>query len=387
MPGMGQTYLSEMSLGIPMRSGFSPCPREVWQGLCDADPTSTFYHTPDWLEVTSTYLRQYGLGGSRAQKAQEWATTEVAPWHFRSDSFSAVLPLLRRRRWGAWHYFSPFGTYTSLVCAQALDASQRLEIEGRLAQANLLLTSSPFTWNAVRVGKALHHSIQAVDLAQVDPAHPMRDWEEGQQRRVRVARRSGVTLRQAQSESDWQAYDDLYRGSLERWGDATTLAYHKGLFDLLRNRLANSPRMILWLAEIPAEAAKAAGKPMVHSERVVAAGYLTFYHQGHVVPWHGAGDKDFFRYGVTQALFYHLIEDAARRGFRYFDLTGSSGLSGVASFKSRFGTRALSFEGSLNQVGLYGALARAKQWWRGAQPHQANSQDAVPSEKKSGEEA
>ncbi len=364
-----------MPFGIPDPPNYAPCPRETWQSLCDADPASTFYQTPNWLETTCHYLNSEECRQQSQSKGREHTPSspvEVASWLFATPQGNVVLPLLRRRRFSAWHYFSPFGTYTAPVFPGQLSPAEKSSLIRSLKRVNIQLTSSPFTANAVQFGKPLDYAIQAVDLTRLDPANPMRDWEEGQQRRVRVSRRSGVTLRKAEDESDWKHYFALYQSSLARWGENTTVAYDYSLFDALRLRLKNSPSMALWLAEIPAKAARDAlaesvgtdttdsPNPILSDAPVIAAGYLTFYHQGHVVPWHGAGEKAYFRYGVTQALFHHIMADAARNGYRHFDLTGSSGLQGVASFKSRFGTREISFQGSLNQVGLYGCLARAK---------------------------
>jgi|GEM_PF-2721866 len=322
---------------------YQACPQDLWEGLCAQDGSCTFYQTPDWLHLASSYLKSQMPG---------FHTAEVAPWLFDLPEGPAVLPLLRRKRFGAWHYFSPFGTYSAPVTPSVLSPESREKMRAGLRRVNLLLTSSPFTANAVQVGKPLEHVIQVVDLTSVDPDRPMRDWEEGQRRRHRVSQRSGVVVRRAEGEADWRRYFELYQESLQRWGEKATLAYGWDFFAAMRDRLQGRSCMQLWLAEIPSGSEAAVSG--------IGAGYLTFYHNRHVIPWHGAGSKAFFPFGVTQALFYHLIQDAARKGYAHFDLTGSSGLSGVEAFKSRFGTQEKKFQGSWNRVGLYGLLSR----WR-----------------------
>ncbi len=334
-----------MVLAVP----FSPCPEDLWARLCSEDPSCTFYQTPAWLNTAAEHFRGHGD-----------ASVEVAPWSFSLPEGPAVFPLLRRRRFGAWHYFSPFGTYSAPAFAGTLSPAGKAAIAASLSRANVLLTSSPFSPNAVQIGRPLDFAIQAVDLLKLDANNPMRDWEEGQQRRVRVSRRSGVTVRAAQGEADWRRYFELYQESLERWGDTTTSQYPWSLFDALRRLSETHSGITLWLAEVPAETLRQAGLPAQGDSPEIGAGYLTFYHQLHAVPWHGAGGKAYFRFGVTQALFHHMMADAKQGGYAHFDLTGSSGLGGVASFKSRFGTREIAFQGSLNQVGLYGILARLR---------------------------
>lgn len=333
---------------------FSPCPEALWLRLCAEDLSCTFYQTPAWLQLAAEHFQARGEAG-----------VEVAPWSFSLPEGPAVFPLLRRRRFGSWHYFSPFGTYSAPVFAGTLSDAGKAAIAASLRRVNVLLTSSPFSPNAVQIGRPLDFAIQAVDLLALDPENPMRDWEEGQQRRVRVSRRSGVTVRAAQGEADWRRYYALYQESLERWGDAATAHYPWSLFEALRRLSESHAGVTLWLAETPAATLRQAGLPTQGENPEISAGYLTFYHQRHAVPWHGAGGKAYFRFGVTQALFHHMMADAQRRGFVHFDLTGSSGLGGVASFKSRFGTRDIAFQGSLHQVGLYGVLARLRASWRG----------------------
>lgn len=347
-----QAYLSAMPSGT--RESFQPCPEALWLSLCRDDKTCTFYQTPDWLHVAADYLRSKGGLDQSVEVAPLWLETGEGP---------VVMALLRRRRFGVWHYFAPFGTYSAPLFHGVLTQAGKNQIRSALSRLNVLLPSSPFTPNAVQVGRPLPYVIQAVSLANVDPANPMRDWDEGQQRRVRVSRRTGVTVRRATQESDWRRYYALYQESLERWGDAATSVYDYALFDALRRGIDDDERMALWLAEVPRSAFEGGESRPPESENqesIISAGYLTFYHNRHVVPWHGSASKSAFRFGVSQALFHHMIADATRRGFAYFDLTGSSGLQNLVEFKSRFGTQEMPFEGSLNRVGLYGLLAQCK---------------------------
>jgi CelD/BcsL family acetyltransferase involved in cellulose biosynthesis len=301
------------------------CPESLWEELCRADPACTFYQTPAWHRIAARHYR-----------------AESIPLLFRFKSRDACLPLLRRRHWGMTRYFSPFGAYTAVICPTPLEPPDLAAISADLKKLPLHLISSPFTPNRVGAGRASLSRIQIIDLNALDPDNPMRDWEEGQRRRVRVAQREGLNVRLGESDADWDRYFELYRISLGRWGSKATTAYPKALFDDIRASLAKSPAMKLWLAEHKGE---------------VGAGYLTFYHQRHVVPWHGAADPRFFQLGAAQSLFLAMIRDALSRGFSVFDLTGSGGISGVESFKSRFGTKALEFESYLNRPGVLGALA------------------------------
>ncbi len=308
------------------------CPEPLWEELCRADPTCTFYQTPSWLRIAA-----------RNDQA------EIAPLLFRPGGEPACLPLLKKRRWGSDRYYSAFGTYAATVCGKQLGSEALASISRQLGDLNLHLVSSPFTHNPVVVGKANPSRVQVIDLTGLDSENPMRDWGEDQRRRVRVAQREGVKVRPAETPGEWDRYYELYRLSLERWGGKTTVAYPKSLFGDFRASLADNPAMRLWVAEHQGE---------------IGAGYLTFYHNRHVVPWHGAADKRFFLLGVAQMLFHDMIADAIRRGFRVFDLTGSGSLAKVEAFKSRFGTRTIEFASSRNRVGTARFLGRVGDFLR-----------------------
>ncbi len=301
---------------------------ELWNSLIQKDPTTTFFQTPNWFNIAA---RHYAA--------------EIFLFTFPVAGTFACLPLLRKRRYGAYRYFSPFGTYAALLCEQKLDLESIAFIQRDLEQYNLQLTSSPFTQNPIVVGKRIPAKVQVIDLAALDPANLMREWDEGQRRRTRVAKREGVKVRRAVSLSDWDAYFRLYQLSVERWGGAARVVYPHNLFEDIRATCGQNSEMVLWLAEHGGE---------------VGAGYLTFYHGSHVIPWHGGADERFFALGATQILFLTIIEDAKNRGYSIFDLTGSGGLSGVEAFKARFGTSTMEFDSSLNQVGMYGVLVGLK---------------------------
>ena len=309
-----------------MTPGF--CTESLWARLCQEDATCTFYQTPDWHRIAARHYE-----------------AESVPFLFRFENTAACLPLLKKRRWGRDVYFCPFGTYSALICPRQLGSDELEVVTSQIKKLNLHLISSPFTSNVVTVGKELVSKVQIIDLASLNPENPMRDWDEGQRRRVRVAVRNNLTVRTAQSEAEWNRYYELYRLSLQRWGKKATGVYPKALFDNIRNSLDGNPAMRLWVAEREGE---------------IGAGYLAFYHNRHVVPWHGAADEKFFQWGATQTLFLNMIQDALRRGFSIFDLTGSGGLQGVEAFKSRFGTRTIEFKSSLNHPGLSGLLARCR---------------------------
>ncbi len=300
------------------------CPEPLWEELCRADPTCTFFQTPAWHGIAARYYQ-----------------AESIPLLFKFGDQVACLPLLRKRRWGFYRYFSPFGTYTALVAATQLKPEVLHSIEKSLRNLHLDLVSSPFTVNPLSVGTSKISRVQVIDLKALDPNNLLRDWEEGQQRRLRVARREGVEVRLANSSAEWERYFELYQLTLKRWGDKTRVRYAKNLFDDIQLLITKKIEVKLWIAE---------------HQNQIGAGYITFYHNRHVIPWHGAADNAFFSKGATQSLFFTIINDALQKGYAYFDLTGSGGLAGVEVFKSRFGTKTVEFRSSLNRPGIWAVV-------------------------------
>ena len=329
---------------------FPLCPIPLRESLAREDSSATFFQTPAWHRLAAAHFNR-----DRA--------TEMAPLLFEfargGETVQACLPLLRDRRWGRDRYFSPFGTYTALLCPDTLEAAERAHIEARLTGLNLHLAGSPFTRNPLFAGGAeaakrarTPSRTQVIDLTPEHAESPTRDWENDPRRRLRIARENGVSARaSAGSEADWDAYYNLYLKSLRRWGAGATSGYPRALFDDIRDAIgANTearggtggPSIKLWLAE---------------HEGKAAAGYIAFYHNNHACIWHGAADQDYFKLGATQLLYHDMIADAARRGFTVFDMMGSAGLAPLEAFKASMGARTVEYDSFLNRAGLVGLIA------------------------------
>jgi CelD/BcsL family acetyltransferase involved in cellulose biosynthesis len=310
------------------------CPEPLWESLARADETATFFQTPAWHALGARHFR-----------------AETAPLLFDLPGGPACLPLLRRRRWGRWLYFSPFGTYAALLCPRALGPGEIAAVEAALRPLNVHLISSPFTRNPVRVGRAVPARVQVLGLEGADPGNPMRDWSPDPRRKVRMAREAGVRIRIAEDADDWSAYFAVYQKSLRRWGARATAAHPGDLFAEIRKLPGDAMR--LWLAESDGPGGG------------VVAGYLAFYHNRHAGIWHGASDPEFFRLGAVQLLYHDMTAHAARAGYPLFDLMGDGGNASLEAFKASLGAKTLKFDSFLNRAGIVGRLAAWRDRERG----------------------
>ncbi len=307
------------------------CPEALWEELAQGDPSATMFQTPAWHRVAANH-----------------SGAEIHPLLFELPGGAACLPLLRERRWGRWRWFSPFGTYSALLSSRALADDETLSIEKALQSLTLQLTSSPFTRTPLCVGRPMPSRTQVIDLEGFDPDDPARDWAPDPRRKLRRARDVRVRVRLAGPHADWDAYDAIYRKSLDRWGSRATSAYPPALFMAIRTLPAACAR--LWLAE--------------HDGRV-AAGYIEFRHNQHACIWHGASDPSMFATGAVQALYAAMLSGAAREGYPRFDLLGSGGVVSLERFKAGFGARVIPYSGSISRPGLVGMLAEWRDRMRG----------------------
>ncbi len=299
------------------------CPESLWERLCQEDATCTFYQTPIWHRIAARHYH-----------------AESAPLLFRlgnDGNTEACLPLLKKRRWGRDVYFSPFGTYSALICSRQLAPEELEAIALKLKRLNIHLVSSPFAKNVVTVGTPLETKTQVIDLTSMDAENPMRDWEPDQRRRALLAQKNGVIVKEATSPEEWKRYYALYEISIRRWGEKATGVYPASLFEDIRCSLSGSSSMRLWLAEHNGE---------------IGGGCLVFYHNGWAMYWHGASDQRFFALGTTQLLYLTMIQDALSRNFSVLDLMGSAGLEKLEAFKGKFGARTVEFTSSVNRTGF-----------------------------------
>ena len=144
-------------------------------------------------------------------------------------------------------------------------------------------------------------------------------WSKGHRAAAKQGIREGVTVARAASIDDWRAYYEIYQDSLRRWGDTVSSRYPWELFQLLHD--AGDNNIVLWLARYKNEP---------------TAGSLCFYARRHIAYWHGAALELNFNLKAPHVLQYRIAEDAAQRGYHWYDMLSSGGHKGVETFKSGF---------------------------------------------------
>jgi hypothetical protein len=247
-----------------------------------------------------------------------------------SDGTRAVLPLTRQRLARGVSYVdlsSPAGTYGGWLSADRLGAGHAELLVRHLLQKRRAV------WWRVNPFDPLAASVAGLPLqADWTQALPLSSDTEGVCARAhhgprsaaRKAVREGVSVRLAQSDSDWHGYYRIYLQLLEHWGGRASSRYDWSLFDALGRLEGDQVR--LWLAD--------------YGDRLIGGGICLYSHT-HVSYWHAATLPKFRHLRPSDLLAFTMIEDACERGYGWFDFNPSGGHEGVVTFKKRFGCDSL----------------------------------------------
>lgn len=285
---------------------------DEWDHFWARSNDATFYQSRYWAATWEEYSR----GRLRA-----------FPSVLRfSDGRELLVPFLQQRiARGAVtrNVFSAVGTYGGWLSPEEIS----LEHVHALAEyvrrhSNVIWRVNPFQRHGdamTMLGNVISDATHVVDLSA--GFEPVLDrWTKGHYSAATKAKREGVEVIQAKTQSDWAAYYSIYEDTLTRWGGAARSRYEREFF-LLLSRVPTE-YVTLWLARYQGQ---------------YIAGALCLYSNSHASYWHGAALDSHFKLRPVHWLIYNAIENACGRGVRWFDFNPSAGLNGVISFKQGFG--------------------------------------------------
>ena len=308
---------------------------DLWDRVAAQCSYATFFHTRPWVELmVSTFPR--------------WEDATVA--RSLPGRRTAILPLVQRKRmYGMLREYQSVipGVYGGVICDGPIDQHEVDGIYGRLKTMRAsggVIVGNPFAEFALPGHLAPKgRTTQVVDLSGGIDAVWAR-MESAFRRRVRRSRDHRVLVEEAVARQDFDEYYAVYLDALRRWGERATSRYPEALFTNLWHLATRSRDAVkLWVAR---------------AQGHVAAGAVVLYHQRHAVSWHAATREDDYATSPANALQMAIIEDACRRGFRWYDLNPSGGHSGVARFKKGLGARDLSFDCGVLETGALGRLSQ-----------------------------
>ena len=134
----------------------------------------------------------------------------------------------------------------------------------------------------------------------------MKDWTKGHLSAAKKSMKEGVEISLADNEYHWKEYFDVYQDSLKRWGKSASNKYQWKLFLFLLQ--VPSINCKLWIAKYASK---------------IISGCICFYHNNHVVYWHGSSLANYFYLKPVHLLQYHIIRHASECGFYWYDFNPS----------------------------------------------------------------
>ena len=309
-----------------MEVGASQKAPEGWNGLVDSDEAGTFFQRSDWPDV----LIEGGIG---AEAVYLSLTSGGRPL--------AGLPAVAIRRGPVRILASmPLGTYGGPVLGPhappdavtvLLDAFRRLASRHDVGAAHLMDESGRL--EAPPPGFSAHTE----NAHRVRLDRPFEDvWSSfrpSARNKVRKARKAGVVVRRASSETDFLIYADMLDECVQRWGERSV--FGRSFFSAL-SRL--SPDVVqMWLAE---------------HEGTAIGGDLNFTLHGRIMNWGNVSRTSARKLAPNNLLHATAMEEGAREGAVVYDLGSSAGIESVDAFKSAFGT-------TLVELRMYSV----RKWW------------------------
>ncbi|MCK4524841.1 MAG: GNAT family N-acetyltransferase [Candidatus Andersenbacteria bacterium] len=292
---------------------------DKWQEIADKCEYATFFHTLAWSKIfVETYPKM-----------------KIATKKFVFDDGSvAIFPLVKiKKRMGLFnsHVSNVAGTYGGWISEKNLSEKQINEmikwINKNLKDLTWRVNPFDIKLRDISIPNMQKDFTQYLDLKQgFDSIYKL--WTKRHSsvaRKARKARKEGVLIKQADLWEDWRQYFEIYQDSIKRWGNSVSSKYPIELFKNLFQE--QSKNIKLWLA---------------YFEEKPIAGALCFYHNHHVVYWHGAALENYFFKKPSNLLQYEIIKDACENNYWWYDFNSSGGHEGVMKFKKSFGTEKIS---------------------------------------------
>lgn len=292
----------------------SPSIKE-WQNFVEGLPEYSFFHLPIWA---SAHEKTY----SKCKVATKIFIFE--------DGIKILVPLVEvNSKFGLKIYESqPAGIYGGMLWDKEPSIEQMEGILTYLTSARTLhlgIYPDPLQPEVQKALDPLTGRLKSF----LSYAHILKldgGYEEVWKKRItrknrnqtRKAQKTGVLIREDNSIDGIKSFFSLYLASVERWElrEYYPFEFHRNLFELGGNR-------------IKLHLASKDGRDI--------AGTIHFYGNSEVFFWHAAMLKEYGEYCPNNLLLNGVIRDACERGYKYYNMGSSGGLTGVEQFKKSFG--------------------------------------------------
>lgn len=290
-------------------------------------PNGTFFHTPAWLHI---------LTNSFARFTEGWITIR------NGSSLEGFMPFVEIERGPFRTLWSlPFGTYGDPIAAdrraekELFDAFLCMAAGRRCleAGANLFRAEQPLDLPAGVVQRRVECRI--IELEGTFEHYRSQLLGSKRRRLCNRARDGGVDVRPIEDSGAMREFYSAYEAESIRWGGV-----HPYPYTFFEELLARRDRGVLVLG--------------AYLEDEFLGGHIDFYFGEQAQAWQAGLTKHAFSYEVSALLIVRAVEEAYRRGMKYFNLGSSDGNEGIIFFKESLGGREY----------IYQIVETASRWYR-----------------------
>lgn len=306
---------------------------EEWRAINRAKPAPTFFASPAWAEAI----------------ARVYPYFEPWPIRFRtSDGSSVIVPLMRERGILPWRVYvgMPFGSYTALIPehSDTLSAASSSEVLRSVCYQigdSVRFRPWPLAGSVPIEFDGKPQVTSVIDLD--DGLAAVLGRMDGKTRRTaRQAEQRGVTCAKASGAGAVDEYYGMLEESAKRWGlPAPPLS--KTFIEAVAS--AGGSDVEIWFARYEGEA---------------IGGGVILYGADELFFWTAAMRADYSTLRPSNALNVALLEAAAARGVRWYNLGQSDDLPGVKRFKEGLGAKDVPYNSIVRETAAYRTYAAVR---------------------------
>lgn len=282
-----------------------------WEKVALTSPEATFFHTPLWHKIVVKTYKHYYI-----------ATKEFT----FDDGTVALIPFIQTKKRKLFKRkerlkSSVFNLYGGIICDKKLSTFQQNQLFNYLIslKVNISIVGNPFSEYKLPTSFTCTEDFTDVIPLYKGEEYIFQHLSRNARKSIRRAIKRDVTVRPIKAEKELKGYFEVYRDTIDRWGDDTKHIFPQDIFLNIYKDAGDAVK--IWVAEM--------------NGKIIAV-LTVFYWNQLVTPFHTASLKDYFNCCPNNILHMEVIKDAIKKNYRYYDFGPSLGQEGVIQFKNSF---------------------------------------------------
>jgi hypothetical protein len=297
----------------------------------EGSPKATFFHTPAWLRILTNSFSRFTEG---------WITIR------NGSSLEGFMPFVEIARGPFRTLWSlPFGTYGDPIAADRHLEGELLDAFIGRARGRGCLEASAYLFGAVQPLDLPAGIVQRREECRVIELEGTFDHYRAKllsSKRRQLCNRAlekGVIVKPIEDPVGMREFYDAYSAESAGWGGV-----HPYPYCLFEEILARRDEGALVLG--------------AYLDDELLGGHIDFYFGEHAQAWQAGLGSRASSYEVSATLVVRAVEEAYRRGMKYFNLGTSGGNEGIVFFKESLGGREYFYHVVEATSGLYRFIRR-----------------------------